>query len=138
MLYLMDEYGMGARDLEALVLRAGAEVGLAVDPDVDRLALVDEGERLGVHDAPPRGEPLHVAAAVAKAAAVAARGRIARQHMAAADDLLEAGQQVGGCEGGCRWHGRHARTGAPSTSRQRPSGLACCSASGSRASGRSW
>ena len=70
----------------------------------------------------------HVAAAVAKAAAVAARGRIARQHMAAADDLLESGQQVGGCEGGCRWHGRHARTGAPSTSRQRPSGLACCSA----------
>ncbi|MBI2795933.1 MAG: phosphoglucosamine mutase [Gemmatimonadetes bacterium] len=33
------------RDLEALVARTGADVGLAVDPDVDRLALVDEGGR---------------------------------------------------------------------------------------------
>ena len=29
-------------DLAALVRRSGAEVGLAVDPDVDRLAIVDE------------------------------------------------------------------------------------------------
>src|SRR2546430_9837709 len=29
-------------DLAALVRRSGAEVGIAVDPDVDRLAIVDE------------------------------------------------------------------------------------------------
>ncbi|HEY0996297.1 MAG TPA: phosphoglucosamine mutase [Gemmatimonadaceae bacterium] len=35
-------------DLERLVLESGAEVGLAVDPDVDRLALVsDEGKAIG-------------------------------------------------------------------------------------------
>ena len=35
-------------DLEALVRRTGSEIGLAVDPDVDRLALVsDEGRAIG-------------------------------------------------------------------------------------------
>jgi phosphomannomutase len=33
------------RELEALVGRTGADIGLAVDPDVDRLALVDETGR---------------------------------------------------------------------------------------------
>ena len=36
------------RDLERLVLSSGAEVGLATDPDVDRLAIVsDEGRAIG-------------------------------------------------------------------------------------------
>src|SRR5215208_5344496 len=36
------------KDLEALVRRSGAEIGFAVDPDVDRLALVSElGEAIG-------------------------------------------------------------------------------------------
>jgi phosphomannomutase len=36
------------RDLGALVIRTGAELGLALDPDVDRLSLVDEaGKALG-------------------------------------------------------------------------------------------
>ena len=39
-------------ELERLVLRSGAAIGLAVDPDVDRLALVSDagnGDRRGLH-----------------------------------------------------------------------------------------
>jgi phosphomannomutase len=46
------------RDLADLVLESGADIGLAVDPDVDRLSLVDEEGR-------PLGEDLTLALAAA-------------------------------------------------------------------------
>jgi phosphomannomutase len=55
-------------ELAALVLRCGAQVGMAVDPDVDRLALVDETGR-------PIGEDYTLAIAVR---AVLARARSAQ------------------------------------------------------------
>jgi phosphomannomutase len=103
-------------DLAALVKESGADIGMAVDPDVDRLALVDEtGTPLGedytlalaaraVLDRQPEGAPRVVVAnlstsLVVEDAATAARARFVRSPVGEANvarAIVAEGAVVGG------------------------------------------